>query len=44
MVFGCGVLGVLVTMLARAAGIYVIAVDPSLTVATWPVRLVRSRC
>src|SRR5580704_16133348 len=27
-VFGCGVLGVLVTMLARAAGIYVIAVDP----------------
>jgi threonine dehydrogenase-like Zn-dependent dehydrogenase len=27
-VFGCGVLGVLVTMLARAAGVYVIAVDP----------------
>jgi NADPH:quinone reductase-like Zn-dependent oxidoreductase len=27
-VFGCGVLGVLVTMLARAAGIYVIVVDP----------------
>jgi threonine dehydrogenase-like Zn-dependent dehydrogenase len=27
-VFGCGVLGVLITMLARAAGIYVIAVDP----------------
>ena len=27
-VFGCGVLGVLVTMVARAAGIYVIAVDP----------------
>jgi threonine dehydrogenase-like Zn-dependent dehydrogenase len=27
-VFGCGVLGVLVTLLARAAGIYVIAVDP----------------
>jgi threonine dehydrogenase-like Zn-dependent dehydrogenase len=27
-VFGCGVLGILVTMLARAAGIYVIAVDP----------------
>lgn len=29
-VFGCGVLGVLATMLARAAGIYVIAVDPQL--------------
>jgi threonine dehydrogenase-like Zn-dependent dehydrogenase len=28
-VFGCGVLGVLITMLARAAGVYVIAVDPS---------------
>lgn len=28
LVFGCGVLGVLVTMLARAAGIYVVAVDP----------------
>jgi NADPH:quinone reductase-like Zn-dependent oxidoreductase len=27
-VFGCGVLGVLVTMLARAAGNYVIVVDP----------------
>jgi threonine dehydrogenase-like Zn-dependent dehydrogenase len=27
-VFGCGVLGVLITMLARAAGIYVVAVDP----------------
>ena len=27
-VFGCGVLGVLITMLARAAGIYIIAVDP----------------
>jgi threonine dehydrogenase-like Zn-dependent dehydrogenase len=27
-VFGCGVLGVLITMLARAAGMYVIAVDP----------------
>jgi NADPH:quinone reductase-like Zn-dependent oxidoreductase len=27
-VFGCGVLGVLITMLARAAGLYVIAVDP----------------
>lgn len=27
-VFGCGVLGVLITMLARAAGIYVIAADP----------------
>jgi threonine dehydrogenase-like Zn-dependent dehydrogenase len=27
MVFGCGVLGALITMLARAAGIYVIAVD-----------------
>jgi NADPH:quinone reductase-like Zn-dependent oxidoreductase len=27
-VFGCGVLGILVTMLARAAGIYVIVVDP----------------
>jgi threonine dehydrogenase-like Zn-dependent dehydrogenase len=27
-VFGCGVLGVLITMLARAAGVYVIAVDP----------------
>jgi NADPH:quinone reductase-like Zn-dependent oxidoreductase len=27
-VFGCGVLGVLVTMLARAAGVYVIVVDP----------------
>jgi Zinc-binding dehydrogenase len=27
-VFGCGVLGVLATLLARAAGIYVIAVDP----------------
>ena len=27
-VFGCGVLGVLITTLARAAGIYVVAVDP----------------
>jgi len=27
-VFGCGVLGVLITMLARAAGLYVVAVDP----------------
>jgi NADPH:quinone reductase-like Zn-dependent oxidoreductase len=27
-VFGCGVLGILATMLARAAGIYVIVVDP----------------
>jgi NADPH:quinone reductase-like Zn-dependent oxidoreductase len=27
-VFGCGVLGVLITKLARAAGIYVLAVDP----------------
>jgi threonine dehydrogenase-like Zn-dependent dehydrogenase len=27
-VFGCGVLGILVTMLARAAGIYAIAADP----------------
>jgi polar amino acid transport system substrate-binding protein len=27
-VFGCGVLGVLITMLARAAGIYVVAADP----------------
>jgi threonine dehydrogenase-like Zn-dependent dehydrogenase len=27
-VFGCGVLGVLITMLARSAGIYVVAVDP----------------
>ena len=27
-VFGCGVLGVLITMLARAAGMYVVAIDP----------------
>ncbi len=27
-VFGCGVLGMLITKLARAAGIYVVAVDP----------------
>jgi NADPH:quinone reductase-like Zn-dependent oxidoreductase len=27
-VFGCGVLGVLVTLLARAAGIYVVVADP----------------
>jgi threonine dehydrogenase-like Zn-dependent dehydrogenase len=27
-VFGCGVLGVLITLLARAAGLYVVAVDP----------------
>jgi threonine dehydrogenase-like Zn-dependent dehydrogenase len=27
-VFGCGVLGVLITMLARASGMYVVAVDP----------------
>jgi threonine dehydrogenase-like Zn-dependent dehydrogenase len=27
-VFGCGLLGVLITMLARAAGMYVVAVDP----------------
>lgn len=27
-VFGCGVLGVLITLLARASGLYVIAVDP----------------
>jgi threonine dehydrogenase-like Zn-dependent dehydrogenase len=27
-VFGCGLLGVLITMLARAAGMYVVAIDP----------------